>query len=171
MKYKYWLFYLKKDNENDHELYAYTDNKNFALNFKESRNMDKFICVKKKLSQKEVNFLARDYQSNILQSISLKTSDENNKVIETTVIGTMIEKITVTNETTRFMVCGLYEHCWIDPNLFNSEVYKALEILEYVDIYNMMNLTNHQSITQGYIPNIIPDELAIFIHYFGKSMK
>lgn len=171
MKYKYWLFYLKTNDDLEYELYAYTNNKEFALEFEKSRDMSKFVKKKKKISKDEVNFLARNYQSNILQRIILKTSNMKNEIIETEIIGTMIEQITVTNEATKFMICGIYENCYINPYYLNQELYEALEILEYVSIFDCMNLTGYNKPSKGFNPKIVADELSIFIHNFGKSMK
>ena len=52
--YKYWIYYIKNDNDTPPELYAYTDDKSLAKEFEISRDMNRFIKVKKELSKEEV---------------------------------------------------------------------------------------------------------------------
>lgn len=162
-KYKYWIYYLKSSNE----IYAYTDNKVYAKSFENVRDMKMFNKVKKNLTKEEVNYLAREYQSNILKIFEYKTSNKNNSIISVTMVSTMIEHLTVTSQATRLICCDIYQYCILEPEMFNDKIYNALNILNYNKLYE--HITNPKASLNNI--SIEVDELAIFINNFGKSIN
>jgi hypothetical protein len=162
-KYKYWIYYLKSTNE----IYAYTDNKDYAKSFENMRDMKMFIKVKKNLTKEEVNYLAREFQSNILKMYEYKTVNKNQTIVMVSIVSTMIENITVNSQSTRLICCDLYTYCEINPEFFNSKIKKALTVLGYCNLYEYVSETD-SDLTKI---NIEVDELAIFIHNYGKSIN
>ena len=164
---KYWLYYLKLDNE-DTELYAYTDNKEFAKSFERERDMSLFNKVKKKLSKGELNYLAREYQNCYLKKVEMKMYDKKNHIwLYGDFVMSTTEHLTVTSSAIKLSECDIYRYCWFNPYIFKDNIIKSLEILEYANIYRHNESNDYKS----HKINLKPDELGIFLHYFGKTMK
>lgn len=164
---KYWI-YLLKDNDT---LYAYTDNKSHAKLFERDRDMRKFTKIKKSLCKQEVNYLANEYQNGYLKEIKIPIYDKTNeKWFDGIFIMTAEEYFSLTLAEVQLMESDLYKHCWDHPGLFNDDIVKALEVLEYNNVYRQLTAT-----TGNYINNIEikvkPDLLGLFLRYYGKTMK
>lgn len=160
---KYWLYYLKENNE----IYAYTDNKEYAKLFENDRDMTLFNKIKKEISKNEINYLAREYQNCYLKDVSLKIFDKSKqKWFDGNIIMTGEEYLSVTSAEIQLMEVELYQHCWDNPIKFKDKIIKALEILEYNNVYRSIVSTD-----ENIKINIKVDPLGIFLHYYGKSMK
>lgn len=166
-EYKYWIYYFKDTNE----IYAYTDNKKYAKEFELDRNMDKFIKIRKDILPEEVNYLARHYQGKYLTKAKIKIYDKKTmKWFDSFLIMTLEEEITVQNKSVQLLYDSIYTYCWQDPYVFNEKIYKALDKLEYVNIYNQISSAQ----SNCYIENEIklkPDELGIFVHYYAHTLR
>ena len=64
----------------------------------------------------------------------------------------------------------LYKYCWDNPYIFKDKIIKALDILEYTKVYNHILNGSFYPEEDNSI-KIKPDELGIFIHYYGKTLK
>lgn len=165
--YKYWIYYLKETKE----LYAYTDNKKFAKEFESDRDMNKFKKISCNIDSEEVNGLAKYHQSKYLKKSSIKIYDKKTmKYFNSYIIITIEEEVTIQNTAIQLMYDSIYKYCWDNPYIFKDKIIKALSVLEYVNIYNQMSLSQTGQYEDNQI-NIKPDELGIFIHYYGNTMK
>ena len=163
---KYWIYYFK-DSE---EPYAYTDNKQYANLFELDRNMNLFKKIKKEMTKDEINFLAREYQNMYLKEVRLKIYDKSKeRWFDGSFIMTADEYFNITMTEIRLMESDLFQHCWDNPAKFNSKIIKALEILEYNNVYRQISSTKYDE--RNIKINVKPDLLGIFLHYYGKTMK
>jgi len=168
--YKYWFYYL------DGELYAYTDKKEYAKIFEEERDMTRFRKRKEEITRDELNFLARDYQSNYLEKFDIEAFDrENDEIFESFLVITGIERITITNASIQIQNEDLYKYCWDTPHgIFKTKIIKALEILQYNVLHRQITCaTNTGEWPAEYDDNIKlkPDMIGIFCHYYGKTLR
>lgn len=166
-KYKYWIYYHKKSNS----LYAYTDNKKYAKEFEKMRDMEKFDIVSEEIDQNTLNYLAKNYQGKYLKKIPIKIYDMKNKLwFDSDIIVTIDESLGIQNASTHLMYETLYKYCWDNPYIFKDKIIKALDILEYTKVYNHILNGSFYPEEDNNI-KIKPDELGIFIHYYGKTLK
>lgn len=166
-KIKYWIYYLKDKDEP----YAYTDNKSYAMLFEVDRDMSQFKKIKKNMSKEEINYLAREYQNNFLKEVSLRIFDKMKECWFTgSFIMTAEESFTINLVEIQLMESELYQHCWEHPGKFKEKIYKALEVLEYNNVYRQITHTISDGEEDPKI-NVKPDSLGIFLHYYGKTMK
>lgn len=165
--YKYWFYYLKKTNE----LYAYTDNKNYAKEFENMRNMKKFKRVVDDISTDELRQLVEEYKNKYLIKTKMDVYDKNSKEwFKQDIILTSVESITIQNTEAHLLYKNIYSNCWDDPYIFKSKVHKALETLEYVNVYQNYIMA-HSGLYQEDELNIKIDKLGIFIRCYGKTLK
>lgn len=167
-KIKYWIYYLRDGTDN--EIYAYTDNKEYAELFELDRNMSMFTCIKKKIGIDEINFLAREYQNCYLKEMKMRIFDKSkSKWINAVYITTVSEYLTVTTASISLIESDIYEHCWYNPGIFKKNIFKALEVIEYNNVYRQIT-SNVYDDNETEI-NIKPDMLGIFLYYYGKTMR
>jgi len=168
---KIWNFYMKdKNNPNKiNDLYAFTDNKSIAKEFQDERNMDLFICTKEILSHEEFMKLSMDYSDCRLRVCTLPIYNKKtfNKY-ETDYAVTLAEHCSIFTHANIYM--DLYNHCWINPLIFNDDLYNALTILQYTNIYQNIISQKSYPVENANI-NLKPDHLGIFIHLYGKTLK
>ena len=165
--YKYWIYYLK---ETDY-LYAYTDNKKYAKEFEKFRDMDKFIKLTREISSDIVNELAKEHQEKYLKKSKIDIYDKKTmKWFKSHLILTMEEELTINNTAIQILYDTLYRYCWDNPYVFNKKIIKALDTLEYTKIYNQINQDSENSDIDQEI-KIKPDQLGIFIHCYGKTIR
>lgn len=168
---KYYLFYFIEKDEDGFEiersLYAYTDNKKMAKRFKEERNMDKFFEKTLYPSKKEIHDFAVEYKQMMLQRKKLRFY---NKTIGSFFTGELImtidESLFIDHKVSSLILVELSEHAWINPYIFNEETFNALKTIEYVSFYENIVYGNSNE-----DPKVIGDEVAIFVHYYGKTLK
>ena len=167
--YKYWIYYLNE------EIYAYTDNKEYAKIFESNRNMKLFKKVKMEISKEGVNYLAKEFQEAVLVNMPIDIYDkETHTWIKSNIIVTNMEKITILNVSIQIMNEDLYKFCWFSPYPFNNKIIKALHILEYDKINSILTNSKLDQFSDDYYDdeiNIKADMLGIFIHYYGRTLK
>lgn len=158
--YRYFIFYKKSDGG----IYAYTDTKEYYKKFKEQRNMKYFLYEKKDLTKEQVSELAREYNDRIMEPCSLKYYDDG-KIYSMKMILTKMEKITIMNESSDLLACGIYQYAWIPPEIFNDEIIESLEVLNYTKCHKLIKHGNNffDIFTEV-------DELGIFLRQFGDTM-
>lgn len=172
-EFTYYIYYLKEDEEETYKIYAYTDEKNVMKEFDFTRDIENiFIKKKKKLNRNEVNILARDYQTNIIHLYEVKAYNYNKKEFETLILPmTHIENITLENMKSNLMLTQIYQSCWLNPNVFKKDIQRVLKILRYKSLYNSITRGLEDCNENDENTNIKPDELGIFLHYFGYTMR
>ena len=158
--YTYWIFYLTKD----HSIYAYTDNKKIAKQFKKERNMEKFICEKKELEKEEVHYLAEDENGGLLIERMMRTKAKDGNLIEVPIVITKNEDYTIMNVGGGLVGNKIFITAWTNPSVFQKEIRKALKIIKYTECYLM--------VSHGYDLNTLDtDDLGLFLRYYSDTMK
>ena len=159
--YKYWFFYKKETDE----LYAYTDVKEIAKLFKSQRNKNLFHCKKKEITKQEVRKLAEDENDKILSQCQLKYGDSG-KIGNIDMVLTKTEKFTIIRESADLISSSIYKYTWINPFIFNDEIFESLEVLDYVNCNKLINSGN-----VNYLDIFSDaDELGIFLRNFGNTL-
>lgn len=173
-RYHYWCFYYHDAASQDDiwELYAYTDKKEYAKQFEATRNMKKFRKKSLKLTRKEVNYLADNYQGEYLrESLYLTKLPSKHKYDITYVkfITTEMEDITARSWMSTFLTIKLWDNCWFDYHIFNDDLIEVLRKLHYTDGYDMiMGYENEDEIDNE--DTLIPDEFAMFLHLYKHTI-
>jgi len=129
--YKYYLFYLNKDNS----LYAYTDSKELAESFMSQRNHDKIHMKKMNITKDDVNYLARHEQNKILiENTYLAFIRNKNMKIYFKWTVTVSEDLMVNSLISQATI-NIYNNAWYPIEIFNKDVREALIHLGY-DVCN-----------------------------------
>ena len=128
--YKYYLYYF-----ND-ELYAYTDNKEYAKEFEKIRDMKKFIRIKREITREDVNILAGEEQGKYLVSQTFTIYDEERMSwFESEFIITQLERTGINNIAVQVMNEDLYKYCWDSPpSIVNDKIINALKKYSQISI-------------------------------------
>ena len=130
-KYKYQIFYLKKDGS----LYAYTDSKKLAKSFMEQRNLNKFYTKKVTLDKEGISYLAREYQNQILiEKMYFAFIRDKRRMIRFPWVVTAAEDLMVNSYISQATI-NIYNSAWYPINIFNDELQRALRELRY-DVCN-----------------------------------
>lgn len=171
-KINYYIFYLIKD-KNDYEeycendIYAYTDDKSLANEFKKTRKHEFFTMrTVKDINQSCIGKFAEEFPNGYLIKRDLKTSGSKGCIVKVPVVLTKNEyRIICTTEA--FLIYNpmklLQEN--FNPKIFKGKYYKALDILRITYIAKVRDsdllLLDDDSLIQI-------DQLQIFLDKFGK---
>jgi len=162
---KYWIYYLKDEDK----LYAYTDNKEYANAFELDRDMKLFKKIKKVMTKDEIRYLAQEFQNSVLKEVQLDIFDKDReRWFKGTFVMTSEEYFTITLIEVQLMESELYQHCWDNPWKFKIKIFKALEVLEYNNVYRQISATADNKPAEI---KVKPDLLGIFLRYYGNTMK
>ena len=123
------------------------------------------------IDKNTLNLLVANYQNNYLKMLPIKMYDKKKlEWIDSQILVTNDEAISIQNISAQLMCDTIYRYCWDDPYIFKNKIYKALKVLGYTKIYNSITCAMSGMYKDEDI-NIKPDELGIFIHYYGKTLK
>ena len=176
---KIYLFYQLGDDAfglySKPKLYAYTNNKEYAKEFKKVRNMDMFIEEVQHVDKSEYNQITSVFHTRGCQLVETKllTSYEN-ECIKTPVVITQHEEdeTILRNETVYFELC---KSTSINSVYFNDKIINALDTLYYFDImkqYSAEMLGINYSENNSMIDvGLQIDQLQYFILKFGHTMR
>ena len=178
---KVWRFYTKGEIDNDekYHLYAITNQKDFAKQFQEERDMNKFIVKKSEEDFDDWKELAREAGDAVLDIRDLQTkhkTDTNTySIIGVPILCTMYEYQTVDADFAELPI--MTEEFWFQmPNLgiFNNKLIDSLKILEYHRYYRLfvIALQHNDDEDDDYAaPNTEIDEVGILISTFSNLFK
>lgn len=131
---KYYMYY-KINEDDDYDLYSYTDDKKISEMFESQRNMKKFKKITKKLDTKGIHELAEDYQGLILEIFTINFYDyDNDKTIPVKYALTTMEKLDFIYYSSNTSLT-VYKNVWTNPLIFNKEIRNALFDLNYHKYY------------------------------------
>jgi len=137
-KYKYQIFYLKKDGS----LYAYTDSKKLAKSFMEQRNSNKFYTKKVILDKEGISYLAKEYQNQILmEKMYFAFIRDKRRRIRFPWVVTAAEDLMVNSYISQATI-NIYNNAWYPINIFNDELQRALRELRYDRCNNYIGANN-----------------------------
>ena len=178
---KVWRFYTKGEIDNDekYHLYAITNQKDFAKQFQEERDMNKFIVKKSEEDFDDWKELAREAGDAVLDIRDLQTkhkTDTNTySTIGVPILCTMYEYQTADADFAELPI--MTEEFWFQmPNLgiFNSKLIDSLKILEYHRYYRLFVIAlqrNDDEDDDYAAPNTEIDEVGILISTFSNLFK
>ena len=178
---KVWRFYTKGgiDNDEKYHLYAITNQKNFAKQFQEERDMNKFIIKKSEEDFDDWKELAREAGDAVLDIRDLQTkhkTDTNTySTIGVPILCTMYEYQTADADFAELPI--MTEEFWFKmPNLgiFNNKLIDSLKILEYHRFYRLFVIalqSNYDEDDDYAAPNTEIDEVGILISTFSNLFK
>lgn len=179
--YTYWVFYESDIIENNNNLnlynsiYAYTDSKKIANRFINERNMKKFILQKKEFNTDEINILTMEIPTKKLNITKLDTSDsgfkKDYKLIEIAL--TDDEKFDINNLIINIRI-SLCKNSMTSPYIFKKKYIKSLNLIKYIIHNQYVSNNNLSTEIERFIEDSINfdyDLFAIFIYYYGKSLK
>lgn len=155
-RYKYYLFYLKKDGS----LYAYTDKKILAKAFKETRDMSIFLYTEEMLTSLDLRDIHEEAPDTLLEIYTFHIGKT-----ELSLSITLREKLSIEHVVVQTLSTSIYCCASVTPEIFTDKIKKCLEEIKYVDIYKeyhkgMFNLTQ-----------LTPDYLTCFLHLYGNTMR
>lgn len=145
---KLWTFYLKSDTlnkegvyENDYDLKAFTNNKEYALQFSEIRDISNFIVRKHKVTKEEYIEFANEHRGRKLDVYKLNirkpgTHTEEN-TIEVDMLLTYDEHMYI--EDPAFIIEDpSFWNCAPFPYIFKDKYFNALSCIQYVPLFKFV---------------------------------
>ena len=79
---------------------------------------------------------------------------------------TKTEKFTIIRESADLISSSIYKYTWINPFIFNDEIFESLEVLDYVNCNKLINSGN-----VNYLDIFSDaDERGIFLRNFGNTL-
>lgn len=161
-EYKYWVFYVGKD------IYAYTDDKELAKQFEKERNMEVFKKCKKELQRGSVNYLADNYQNNMLEHLkgTTKIAGIGSEVTDFDIAITKEEQILVMNMAVHITEQQIPNKCWTSPTIFLDNYRALLDKVGYTTKWLKVRYGKQIKVIQEDI-----DYLEVFLELFGHFMK
>lgn len=176
-KYKernFYLFYIISNRgfygTDQYDIYAFTDNKKIANNFKKTRNMKKFFCKKKKLDREEYNELIRHYMENELEMFEGTTKGKHYTIETFSLVITRREKRTCQSMGSLILNENLYQYAWGSPNVFKDKYKNALKHLQYESINLYLDLGDEfDGYVEDIVENMFPDDFNILMDQFGPT--
>lgn len=172
IKYKYWIFYIKPKYEEDaykelyHRIYAYTDEKAYAVEFELLHDMSKFIKKELHLTREDVRTLTQYARNEYLQPFMLTTSIDNSNIEKIRLIITEGEQQILTANVSNMANNTIIRATVEPPYIFNKKIYKALTTLKYVLLYSGMEIQD--SFADGALHI---DEFAVYVNIFSNVLR
>lgn len=153
MKRELYLFYLKDEvsDENRANLYAYTDDIVKVREFKDQRDMNKFIFKKEKVTESEYkNFISRFYSYNLTYGGFHTKGDDLNTLISVKVLCTWREEESILKFDEKLY--EMMEKYLFDCKHYKSEYIKALEKIMFIKFYGFYRVKRIEYADQFYQP-------------------
>lgn len=172
-RYKYWFYYLiDKEDTDSYELYAYTDNKEYARMFELTRLKKRFKKRIMKISRRAVNYLASDHTGGYLRkTIFMTENPKDTKLTHIEFIVTESEDITTKSYASSMINIKIWDHCWFDYRIFNDEMLELLKMLRYTYGYNMISDSGEYDTSDIDDGILCPDEFGMFMHLYGDTVN
>lgn len=183
-----WRFYLKPNEKNvyaykdtdKYSLYACTNNKEYAKTFKAERNMNLFKVVKSEADMDEWQEYSKENGDCVLKIKTITTRKEHSKdreyaLEDIPVLCTEYEYQTVDSDFAESMIEQMQPEYWDDaihPAAFGKKCKRALEVLQYDSLYELLNYRAAEEYNKSDVldipnPNVNIDELGLFVNIFG----
>lgn len=179
---KVWRFYYaqkREDNgEMDYQLYAITNKKEYAKEFKKTRNMNKFIVNDSKLDFDDWKEFANQNRGAVLDIMAFNTKCEMKNgfygLKPVMVLCTLDEYQTCSEEDVQ--ICIFEEEFFRDiPNykIFDKRLLHALETIQYTYTYDMFTSWGHpvDDGEEPTAPELRIDEFSVFVNTYGETLS
>ena len=170
--YKYYIFYLIDDD--DSEIYAYTDEKVLYKRFKNERNENIFRVRKEYLTKEQVNLLAKRHPMSRLMVMEGYTKEIGKPGIPVplTLVVTESEEMSIISTYDSLINHDIFTISHVNPFIFNKKIFDALNYIDYV--YNYLYMCDPEKVDELY-PNFQfnydIDIFGAFMDNFGKYSK
>lgn len=162
---KYWLFFSKETTD----IYAFTDNRKTANNFKKTRNMKKFICKKCELDRKSINELIKYYMTSELKMFEGMTKNDKYEYKQFSIALTTFETHDC-EVMSSLLSSDILSRYAFENIIFLKDKYKnALYKLLYNVVHDYINGSEDSyNIMQDFI---YPDQFNIIMDRYGDLFK
>lgn len=154
-KQKFWFFYTKED-DGTYELYAFTDDKELANAFMESRCMERFYKKTEKLDRMNYNELIRSYMTCELEYFEGLCQLVSSECSKFKLPVTKREKQRILADESVMLHEKLYAHVWDNISILQTEYLEALWTLGYPALQSYIKFGDnpiHRTVEDGFIPN------------------
>lgn len=175
---KVHLFYLIK--KSGRTLYAVTPDKDNAVEFKTTRNMDLFEEEIIEMSKDEFHDRFNNNQGEILRRHNLTTKKvaKNGRYEASTAEVLMTDNESMLSEGDDQHISIMEPDWWLNtypPTIYKKSIREALSLLEYTNTYKLLAHWYDQNpdyVEKDYgAPDLWVDELAVFISMFQPLFR
>ena len=177
MTYKYWIFYVKREYIEDipfeylwNQIYAYTDNKEYAKQFESWHNMSKFIKREVKLTKEEIHIMTEDIMSKYLQPYRIITEGKKKKKKKILIISNRDEKRLLDSNVSMIANNTIIRNTIQEPHIYDYSLYKALSVLKYPQMHSGVDIQIETGMISMDDSFIAIDELAVYINIFKELL-
>lgn len=179
---KVWRFYYaqkREDNDRmDYQLYAVTNKKEYAKEFKQTRNMDKFVINESKLDFDEWKEFANDNRGSVLDIMTFMTRRElPNGFYGTKPISVLCTLDEYQNCSEEDVQIEIYQEEFFRDiphySIFKKKTIEALKTLQYTYTYDLFKQSGHplddgEELTA---PELKIDEFSVFVNTYRDTLS
>ena len=166
-KRKYHFFYIINDDEN-RDLYAYTDDDTLAARFKYERSKDKFVEKVHKCTSDEIKKITENYPGMFIEILERKTKKRTHgsKIINISIAATVNEIMTISSYFDSLINIEFMSWARHTPVKFNADIIDALAYIDYIEWYKLFECMD---ITIG-LDDYDIDIFGAFLYFYGKLL-
>ena len=170
-KRKVWVFFLLKDASYDgvkmNGIYAFTDSKELAKNFRETRSMKLFYEKKYMMDPIEHSQLLHDKMLRELRMVDCGTKTKDYKAVSFRIALTAKEENVLRAEETDFSY-NLLTSKTFDPSIFTYEYRRALDTLLFTALYHYNQADDYSDDASDILSECFGiDEFACLMALYG----
>lgn len=175
-----WKFFKKPDRDGEipetvtlqdmYQLYALTNQKELADEFREMHDMSKFIeKTEKDIDEDEYRLYANKNRSRVLSKTKFTTQGESGPTSIYLTVTDLEENIVTEHYIKSFSDEMFWYNIPINPNYFGRKYINALMFIYFIDYYDLINM----NIEREDIPSPDPwvDELSVYISLFKDILN
>ncbi len=160
-------------------VFAYTTDKKCAKMFELQRNMKLFKKEKKEVTKKEYNEFVRYMKDNGDRYLDIYkyTFYSNGEKLNKKMALSKTEKQRIDGRKMMLEI-NISKNCWYPPEIFNDDIYKALEVLKYNDLSKFIGSYPHRAFSTNNDKNVntIEDvikinDLELVIEVIGGTLE
>lgn len=172
-KTKIWVFYLLKKSVDDilpNDIYAFTDDKNLAKSFRQTRNPERFYEKTMRVTIDEYQSLGYENMSKELRAVTLDTKTESYLPDKAELVLTRNEEELIRSNEYVF-TNALLDYVF-NPVIFTKHYRWALEVLLFDDIYHYGCCDDGADDASDKISDcLILDELGMLLDIYGDLFQ
>ena len=163
-----WVFYLISNEPVcdvlPNQVYAITDNVEYANSFIKTRNMDMFYPRSLKMNIHDFNrFLEKNISSMLKEVHGYTRVKKKYKPEAFSIVLTVREESRSQNLLSLYMNEFIYRNVWNDPTLLKTKYQKALNTLLYNGLHNFLE-NGEDELWEDTISRMCPKLLNIILH-------
>lgn len=183
---KLYRFYKKPDNDSinkearhisdKYPLYALTNKKEFAMVFKQIRDMTKFVETVTDIHRDEFIDYAGKHRGKVLDNFEFVTRDTNKKLVSEDstsmkIVCTFAEKQNVDDEVESGLM-NVYSPYLFEAGIFKEKYRDALEVISFLSLYKIYySSRDNFDCDDAEVPNWSYDETEIFVNMYAETLR